>query len=218
MERRHSDSGKTRDSMLRYRFRIWDSDLSVLMRTVLNTASLAAIEEVSHLHIVPAQDSALDVRLLGGRLRIERIVGSNRGLEHWRLELSEAFPLHIRIPEVAVSTLLAVDSELLPRSSYDARQFPDEVIRPSPYLLAVTVPKKRYLAQLECIAVEFEKVQVGRTRLHTLAIEGPDARSVLEASLRLGVHGNRNVNYPGAIKAALRNDPPRVRHLPGKPD
>ena len=126
------------------------------------------------------------------------------GLEQWVPVMKTGFPLSV--DEVA-SVLLALGVEApspLSLPDYTLRAFLDEMVGPSPDLLAVEVHKRRERFTLSGCMAELTEVGTSHATTHTIAIESEDASRVIATVREVGLASRPNVSFVRGLKALVR--------------
>ncbi len=126
------------------------------------------------------------------------------GLEQWVPVMKTGFPLSV--DEVA-SVLLALGVEApspLSLPDYTLRAFLDEMVGPSPDLLAVEVHKRRERFTLNGCMAELTEVGTSHATTHTIAIESEDASRVIATVREVGLASRPNVSFVRGLKALVR--------------
>lgn len=202
----------------RWEFRIWGDSLEPLRRSLgeLCAAQPAAEPERScETYVVSDATDETNAKIRAGAIDIKVLLRAEHGLEQWRPELKSAFP--IDAPTLAqVFASLRVDAPPMRKQRYDANAFIDELIVPHPRLAAAEVRKLRWRFLLDGCAAEFTEAAVARgpangaVRLHSVAIESADSRSVFAVIARLRIGDRANVSYVRQIKSVLGRTPSRM--------
>ena len=143
---------------------------------------------------VKIRDSKLDVKLL-------QLVNGD-GLEQWKPVLKEPFPLD---PDdiVTVHAALGVESPAPSRSEYSVDQLIDELVTPTPGLLAVEVEKRRAHYKVDGCMAEVTEIRAGQSSRRTIAVESEDAAGVIAAVRELGLGARPNVNMARGLKTLV---------------
>ena len=100
---------------------------------------------------------------------------------------------------------LGVDApSRLARTEYTLRAFLDEVVGPTPELLAVEVHKRRERFTIGGCMAELTEVRTGQGSTHTIAIESEDASRVIATVREVGLASRPNVSFARGLKALVR--------------
>jgi exopolyphosphatase / guanosine-5'-triphosphate,3'-diphosphate pyrophosphatase len=143
---------------------------------------------------VKVRDGLMDVK------HLERV--NDEGLELWKPVLKASYPLPAAAVE-AVLMALGVAAPALERTDYTLDAVLDELIRPSPDLLAVEVHKRRRRFTFGGCMAELTDVRADGKASRTIAVESEDPGRVLAGVHELGLDSHRNVNVPRGLKALV---------------
>ena len=157
------------------------------------------VEESDELYVLSSfGDDAIKVR--GGLMdvkHLERV--DDDGLEQWRPVMKAPFPLTAaQVDEVLAALRVAVSTE--GHSSYTLDAFLDELVSPSPDLLAVEVHKQRSHYILDGCMAELTEIRTERGVARTIAVESEDPSRVSAAVQALGLAARPNVSVPRGLK------------------
>jgi exopolyphosphatase/guanosine-5'-triphosphate,3'-diphosphate pyrophosphatase len=161
-----------------------------------------SVDDSDELYIVSSRKEA-SIKIRGGQLDVKRLEQvSDEGLEQWRPVAKAEFP----IPAADVASLLSALDVALPdlnRDTYDLDQLVDEVVRPNPDLLSVSVHKRRAHYTFAGCMAELTDVQAGSLATRTIAVETEDPALVRTAVEQLGLWSRPNVSFPRGLKALV---------------
>jgi exopolyphosphatase / guanosine-5'-triphosphate,3'-diphosphate pyrophosphatase len=144
---------------------------------------------------VKVRDALMDVK------RLEHV--NEDGLEQWLPVMKAEFPL-AAADVASVLASLRVEGLQLERDEYTLEQLLDEVIGPTPELLAVDVHKLRRRYTIGGCMAELSDVAAGGGSIRTIAIETEDPALVIAAVRELGLAALANTSFPRGLKALLR--------------
>ncbi|HEY6398603.1 MAG TPA: hypothetical protein VIX82_14235 [Solirubrobacteraceae bacterium] len=143
---------------------------------------------------VKVRDGLMDVK------HLERV--NEDGLEQWIPVMKSAFPL----PAAEVGAVLATLGVVVPslvRIAYSLDELVDELVRPSPDLLAVQVHKRREHYMLGGCMTELTEVRTDRGLTRTIAVESAEPTLVIATVRDLDLGSRLNVNLPRGLKALV---------------
>jgi exopolyphosphatase / guanosine-5'-triphosphate,3'-diphosphate pyrophosphatase len=145
------------------------------------------------------------VKIRDELMDIKHLVDVNQdGLEQWVPVMKAGFPLSVADVEAVLDALrLDAPPDLAPRG-YTLRDILDEVVGPTPDLLAVEVHKRRERYTIGGCAAEMTEVRTGSATTRTIAIESEDPARVIEKVRELGLAARANVSFASGLKALLR--------------
>ncbi len=179
----------------RWEWRTFDPDDSAFAER-----SPESLQESDELYVLSARSNA-SVKVRDELMDVKQLEHVNDdGLEQWLPVLKGRFPLSAADVGFVLEKLGAVIPSLA-RSEYTLDEVVDELVRPSPELLAVAVHKRRqhYLVDGCMAEVTDVRTEAGETR--TIAIESEDPGLVIQTVRGLGFGSRRNVNLPRGLKA-----------------
>ena len=187
----------------RFEFRAWSYDFGNI-GSKIESISQSEIELRSQeTYIISIEHSLYNIKIRDEYLDIKQLVETDRGLEHWRPYLKEAFPLTSAFLVEKVIPILGVVLPTKDILSYSAQNFMNILIQPSEKWVVVLVDKHRFKYMLENCIVEKVEVEVNNIKIISFAIESYNADSVLELVNQLEFNTYENLSYPAAIKRIL---------------
>jgi exopolyphosphatase/guanosine-5'-triphosphate,3'-diphosphate pyrophosphatase len=138
-----------------------------------------------------------------GLMDVKRLQQVNvDGLEQWRPVLKAPFPLDADAAAVVRSALGAPEPAAA-RGYGTLDELLDDVVRPSPDLLAVDVHKRRARYTIDGCMAELTDVRAEGATTRTIAVESEDAELVVATLVRLGIEARRNVSFARGLKALV---------------
>jgi exopolyphosphatase/guanosine-5'-triphosphate,3'-diphosphate pyrophosphatase len=143
------------------------------------------------------------VKVRDGLMDVKRLEDVDAyGLERWRPVIKAPFPL----PEATVRAVMDVLDVTAPltRTEYTLDEFLEELVNPSPDLVAVEVHKRRSHYTIGGCMAEFSEVRVEQGSRRTIGIESEDPDRVRTVVRELGLDSRPNVNVPRELKTLLR--------------
>jgi exopolyphosphatase / guanosine-5'-triphosphate,3'-diphosphate pyrophosphatase len=157
------------------------------------------VQEGSELYLLSLESDA-SVKLRAGALDVKHLEAVNDdGLEQWKPVLNAGFPLPAS--EVGfVLEALGAGSYALARPAYTLDELLDEVVRPSPELLAVDVKKRRHHYTVGGCMAELTELETDHGAIRTIAVESPDPAAVIAAVRELGLASRPNVGMARGLK------------------
>jgi exopolyphosphatase / guanosine-5'-triphosphate,3'-diphosphate pyrophosphatase len=158
------------------------------------------VQEGSELYLL-SRESDASVKLRAGALDVKQLQSVNDdGLEQWKPVLNAGFPLPAS--ELGfVLEALGSGSHPLERPAYTLDQLLDEVVRPSPQLMAVDVKKRRNHYTVGGCMAELTELETDHGATRTIAVESPDPAAVIAAVRDLGLGTRPNVSMARGLKA-----------------
>jgi exopolyphosphatase / guanosine-5'-triphosphate,3'-diphosphate pyrophosphatase len=138
-----------------------------------------------------ARDDTMDVKVL-------QHVDAD-GLQQWIPVVKSAYPLQVAGIRRALAALGA-QAPPLQRDHYSLAQLLDEVVGPSPELVAVAVHKHREHHLVEGVMVELSEIGTEHGSVPTIAVESEDPARVVATVAALGLALHPNVSLPRALK------------------
>ena len=140
---------------------------------------------------IKARDGVMDVK------RLERVDAD--GLEQWLPVVKARYPLRAEGIREAIAALGA-DAPPLRRDEYTLEQLLDEVVGPSPQLMAIAVHKHRTHYMVDGCMTELSEVRTDHGAAKTIAVESEDPARVVATVRALGLELAPNVSLPRELK------------------
>src|SRR5262249_26849537 len=160
------------------------------------------VQEGSELYLL-SRESDASVKVRGGALDVKHLESVNDdGLEQWKPVLNAAFPLPASDVGFVLETLGA-GSYRLERPAYTLDELLDEVVRPSPELMAVDVKKRRHHYTVGGGLAERTDLETEHGATRTVAVESPDPAAVIAAVRDLGLASRPNVSMARGVKSLV---------------
>ncbi len=183
----------------RWEWRTFGDDLGDAERNFAQRSS-ERVQESDEVYLLSRLSDA-SVKVRGGSMDVKRLERVDAdGLEQWRPVLKAPFPLSAA--EVGqVLEALGVDGSVAESREYTQERLVDEVVAPSPELLALDVHKRREHFTVGGAMAELSEVRTGHGSRRTIAVESEDPAAVVAAVRELGLNSRRNVNVPRGLKA-----------------
>jgi len=149
---------------------------------------------------VLALDSDASLKVRDGLLDVKRLQRvDDEGLEQWMPVAKGGFPLSAE--EIArLAEALHAPAPNLARAEYTLDQLVDEVVGPSPELVAVAVRKHRVHYTVGGAMVELSELRTDHGAARTIAVESEDPARVVATVRELGLEGRPNVSVPRELK------------------
>lgn len=186
----------------RFEFRIFGEDLTPLRESLAALGPAAEQPESREIYIVTRLNVESNVKVRADRLEVKGLVGRLRLLEQWQPVFKSEFPVPAGDIENIVAPALGLDVELgeaLPFTEAALLAFAAE----QPALATVVVDKERALFDLGECEAEFTRLVIGDERLHTVAIEAPEAQAAETLLKRLGLEEQQNESYSVFLQRRL---------------
>ena len=152
---------------------------------------------LGHEASIKTRDGVMDVK------RLERVNAD--GLEQWLPVVKSTYPLGAEGIAEAIAALGATVAPL-ERDEYTLEQLLDEVVGPSPELMATAVHKHRSHFLIDGCMAELSEVRTDRGTAKTIAVESEDPARVVATVLALGFQLRPNVSLPRELKTLARFD------------
>jgi exopolyphosphatase/guanosine-5'-triphosphate,3'-diphosphate pyrophosphatase len=146
---------------------------------------------LGHEASIKSRDGVMDVK------RLEHV--SADGLEQWLPIVKSAYPLRARGIRDAIAALSGT-IPTLERDAYTFEQLIDEVVGPSPELMATDVHKHRSHYLVDGCMTELSEVRTDHGTAKTIAVEDEDPERVVATVRALGLELGPNVSLPRALK------------------
>ena len=185
----------------RYEFRIWAEELGAV-RQKLETLGDPKITESEETYLVSAATEKCNAKIRAALMDIKILAAVSRGLEQWKPLMKGEFPLERSVIAEAVFPSLKVAAPALAKSTYELKEFLDEVVRPHASLKIVEVRKNRFQYRFGVCAVEYAQITISGRARDTAAVESVDADVVLQLVRDLEM-GSINTSYIREIKRVL---------------
>lgn len=178
----------------RFEFRVFAADLAQV-RAVLAARAPGVLQPRSReTYFVSQHNAESNVKIRSQRLEVKGLQGRLRALEQWTPILNAPLPVSADEIENTVAPALGLNVDLTkapPFGEVDLLAW----AQTQPALATVVVDKHRTLFDLGACEAEFTELQIGFERLHTVAVEAPEAAAA-EALVRdAGLSGIENVSY-----------------------
>lgn len=164
--------------------------------------SPGSVEESDEVYLLSLQSDA-SVKVRGGLMDVKQLQRiSADGLEQWLPVMKAEFPLSTA-EAGSVLAALAVPVPSFARTSYTLEELADELVRPSPDLMAVQVHKRREHYTIGGCMAERTEIGTDRGTTRTIAVESEDPTRVARAVNELGLVSSVNVSVPRGLKALV---------------
>jgi exopolyphosphatase/guanosine-5'-triphosphate,3'-diphosphate pyrophosphatase len=150
---------------------------------------------VSGTDVVKIRDDLMDIK------HLQQV--SDDGLEQWTPLMKATFPLSAS-ELTAVTTALAVPPAAPARDECALDELLDQVVGPSPELMAVEVYKRRVRYVVGGCMAELTEVRTDGAATRTIAIESEDPALVMVVLGDLGLAARPNVNFGRGLKVLER--------------
>jgi hypothetical protein len=186
----------------RFEFRVFAADLTSV-RDKLGLRAKGVLQDPSHeTYIVSRRNVESNVKIRGGRLEVKGLQGSLRELEQWMPVFNAPLPVPAADIENVLAPALGIDAEI-----GDAPALGEEAlmgwVESQSSLAPVAILKHRTLFDFGVCEAEFTELQIGFLRIHTVAVEAPEAKDAEAALASLGLTGADNVSYTAYLQRHL---------------
>ena len=168
-----------------------EARLAALEPTQVRDSDEIYVLALGHEASIKARDCVMDVK------RLERV--NAEGLEQWLPVAKSPYPLRVEGVREAIAALGA-EVPPLQRDEYTLEQLLDEVVGPSPQLMAIAVHKHRVHYMVDGCMTECSEVRTDYGTAKTIAAESEDPTRVLATVLALGLELQPNVSVPRELK------------------
>lgn len=187
----------------RFEYRVWAPDLSSIEARIRAAAACERERSSAETYVVSAATDATNLKVRRGTLDMKVLLRAIDGLEQWTPALREPFPVTRGLLEERVFPALGVAPPDLPLEAWREEAFLADVVIPHPDLGVAKVAKTRFAFTVEGCITEVARVTIEKQAWMTAAVESVDADAVWETVRSLGLDTHPNLNYVGAVKAAL---------------
>jgi hypothetical protein len=187
----------------RYEFRAFAQHFGLVEEKMRKLSKLEKFRESSEIYILSAKNNKSNVKIRYDALDIKVFVKEDRGLQQWRPQFREEFPIKRKTIRDEMMAALGVAVVELNRSEYTPDQLLERIIEPHPELVLARVFKRRFGYTINGCISEIAELLINGAAIKTIAIESVDAEAVLKAKEMLGLQEYENVNYLLAIKRIL---------------
>ncbi len=176
------------------------------LRVALAGVPIEAVQDIQETHLLCLKSSHnTNIRDRLMELKWRKQVHPD-GPELWDSVLRSGFPCNADFIHRLFQTWDIKPAELQ-RETYTLSQFLEEVMAPNTTLLAFPVHKHEECFRLDGAACTFDQVEAGELTLEAFHIEHEDPTLIADTVRRLGLQGQENRNYAGALKHALGLNP-----------
>lgn len=186
----------------RFEFRRFGEDFSV-MRDRFAALGKADKQPASReTYIVTRLNIEANVKIRGGRLQVKILRGRLQMLEEWARPLNAEFPVSVDDVEGIVIPALGLDLEIGSGGALTEGALL-AVVSAQHALATVKVDKQRTLYGLGNCTAEFCELRICNDKLHTIAIETPDAEAAHAVLNKVGLADAQNESYAAFLQGRL---------------
>ena len=153
-------------------------------------------------YIVTRLNIESNVKIRGKHLQVKGLKGRLQMLEQWEPIFSKKFPVSSEDVENSVFPPLGLDVDLDEEAELDEEALL-AIVAEQPALATIVVDKRRTLYDLGNYEAEFCELEIGEERLHTVAIETPEADAARQALRDLGLEAAENESYAALLQRRL---------------
>lgn len=182
----------------RYEFRVWDTDLEAVRRSLFDRGSLFERRHSSETYVV-SHVEGINVKIRAGVIDIKQLLDVRGTLERWRPVFNAAFPLDASVVAASVFGPLGAGQPAMPGGAMDEAAFITAAEKLDEAIV-VSVRKDRSLVSFGSCRGEASFVQIDDTVYETIAVESADPHAVEAAAADLGIDERRNMSYPAWIR------------------
>ena len=186
----------------RFEFREFGTNLTPLKRKIEALGAGAPQPPSSETYIVTRLNIESNVKIRGKHLQVKGLKARLQMLEQWEPILSKKFPVASEDVENSVFPPLGLDVDLGEESQLDEEALL-ALVAQQPALGTIVVDKRRTLYDFGYCEAEFCELEIGEERLHTVAIEAPEADAAWRALRDLGLDAVDNESYVALLQRRL---------------
>jgi hypothetical protein len=185
----------------RFEFRTFATNLTPVKRKL--EALGTGVEPPSReTYIVTRLNIESNVKIRGKHLQVKGLKARLQMLEQWEPIFSKKFPVSSEDAENNVFPPLGLDVDLDEETELDQEALL-AIVADQPALATIVVDKRRTLYDLGNFEAEFCELEIGEERLHTVAIETPEADAARQALRDLGLEAAANESYAALLQRRL---------------
>jgi hypothetical protein len=195
------DAKNMRDET-RFEFRVFDSDLESLRPQLMRMSPQHSLQESTETYIVTRLNIEAGVKIRQHCLEMKLLEAREGILEVWQPVLRAELPVAAATFKDVVAPALGVDVDL-PNDAQLTEAALIDVAQSVPALTHVSIAKRRSQFELDACMVELTDLDLGRATAQTVAFEGADFVSVMQAVRQLGLARRTNESYPCYLQRIL---------------
>ena len=186
----------------RFEFRAFGTNLMPVKRKLEALGTAEEQPPSRETYIVTRLNIESNVKIRGKHLQVKGLKARLQMLEQWEPIFSKKFPVSSEDVESSVFPPLGLDVYL----GEEVELTEDTLlalVAEQPALATIVVGKRRTLFDLGTSEAEFCELEIGEERLHTVAIESPEAEAAKQALRDLGLEAAGNESYPAFLQRRL---------------
>lgn len=188
----------------RFEFRAFDQHLDEVAEKIRRLATEEEeVQESLDTYVVSKPNETYNVKVRDSLLDIKVLLQRRNGLEQWRPEVKEAFPVTAELLREQVFPALKVKTPPMERPRYTLPQCFQELIWPHEQLSVAHVFKRRARTTIGGCMAEIDHLEINGAALGSVALEGADAAEVAAVRSQVGLDVYENVNYVLALRRLL---------------
>ena len=153
-------------------------------------------------YIVTRLNIESNVKIRRGRLQVKTLRGRLQMLEEWARPLDAEFPVSVGDVEGIVIPALGLDLEIGSGGALTEGALL-AVVSGQHALATVKLDKQRTLYDFGNCTAEFCELRIGDDKLHTIAIETPDAEAAHAVLDKVGLGEAQNESYAAFLQSRL---------------
>jgi hypothetical protein len=186
----------------RFEFRRFGEDFTVMRDRFAALGSASKQPASRETYIVTRLNIESNVKIRRGRLQVKILRGRLQMLEEWARPLDADFPVSVEDVEGIVIPALGLDLEIGSGGALSEGALL-AVVSGQHALATVKLDKQRTLYDLGNCTAEFCELRIGGDKLHTIAIETPDAEAAHAVLNQVGLGEAQNESYPAFLQRRL---------------
>jgi len=186
----------------RIEFREFGTNLTPVKRKMEALGTAEEQQPSRETYIVTRLNIESNVKIRGKHLQVKVLRARLEMLEQWEPILGKKFPVSSKDVESFVFPPLGLDVDL----GEEVELTEDALlalVSGQHALATIVVDKRRTLYDLGNYEAEFCELEIGEERLHTVAIETPEADAARQALRDLGLEAAENESYAGLLQRRL---------------
>ena len=190
------------ENKARFEFRQFGPDLSSIRDALAALGEGKQQEPSRETYIVTRLNIESNVKIRGAHLQVKGLRARLQMLEQWEPIFSKKLPVSSKDVENSVLPPLGLDVDLGRETQLDEDGLLAAVAQ-QPALATIVVDKRRTLYDLGSCEAEFGELEIGEERLHTVALETPEADAAKQVLRDLGLEAVENESYAAFLQRRL---------------
>lgn len=184
----------------RYEFRAFARDFGPVATRMRRRTEAVSIRESRESYVVSVRESDRNVKIRDGLLDIKQLVCVSEGLEQWTPAFKGELPIAAETLRTQVLEPLGWGGDTLIAAHYTHDALIEELVRPSPQLVAAEVFKRRWNFRIDDSLCELADICINGAWTASACVESTRTESVLTLLQDLGLDAYENENYVQAIR------------------